>query len=238
MSSATGATSTGSGVSGFTFRPAGVTESDAVPAAGERGSVRRCPSARSGLVFYRVRYSHHRRARGLATEWPPGRKPRNCADASYLADVWQARSLSERRATERWQKTIGQVVARLAHVIDGTPLAGTARDLEEVARHYHVSPYFIVAVAATESSIGEAACSSNRKNIWGLSSCGGGWYVPKFASWREAYEFFAAYVNRQFPGHSTPYSFADYAKCSACWARKVSEWMSSLFGVPAVTRYP
>jgi membrane-bound lytic murein transglycosylase B len=238
MSSATGTASTGSAVSGFTFRPTGITESDAVATAGERGSVRRCPSARAGLVYYRVRYAQHRRARGLQTAWPPGRKPRNCADAAYLAEVWAKRSFSERQATERWQRTIGQVIARLARVLAVTPLAGSARDLEEISRRYHVSPYFIVAVAATESSIGTAACSSNRRNVWGLSSCGSGWYVPPFASWRAAYEFFAAYVNRQWPGHSTPYSFRGYAACSDCWARKVSSWMASLFGVPAVTRYP
>jgi hypothetical protein len=67
-----------------------------------RASVRSCPFDRQGLVFYRVRYSHHRRIRGLETEWPPGRKPRNCADAHYLAELWPTRSFAERQITERW----------------------------------------------------------------------------------------------------------------------------------------
>jgi hypothetical protein len=120
----------------------------------------------------------------------------------------------------------------------GTPMSGSGADLERIARRHNVSPYFVVAVAATESSIGIAACSSNRYNAWGLSSCGSGWYVPQFRSWSEAYDFFARYVNRQWPGHSTPWSFRDYADCSDCWARKVSYWMRELFGVPARTVYP
>lgn len=62
----------------------------------------RCPDARVGLAFYRGRYSSHRAIRGLETEYPAGRKPRNCADASYLAELWTSRALEERLATERW----------------------------------------------------------------------------------------------------------------------------------------
>lgn len=199
--------------------------------------MRRCPSARAGLVFYRVRFSHHRSERGVETEWPPGRKPRNCADANYLAETWQHRAFDERRRTERWQRDVGQIIARLNRVVAGTAMSGTGADLERVGRRHHVSPYFIVAVAATESSMGDAACASNRYNAWGLSSCGSGWYVPAFGSWAEAYDFFARFINRQWPGHSSPWSFRGYAACSDCWARKVSEWMGS-FGVRAETRYP
>jgi len=117
-------------------------------------------------------------------------------------------------------------------------MAGTGLILERHGRRHGVSPYFIVAVAATESSIGHAACSNNRFNVWGLSSCGSGWYVPSFRSWDEAIAFYADFLARRWPGHSTPYSFRGYAACDACWGRKVSEWMGRLFGVPAETRYP
>ncbi len=117
-------------------------------------------------------------------------------------------------------------------------MAGTGTSLERWGRRFHVSPYFMAAAAATESSLGEAACSNNRYNVWGLSSCGSGWYVPAFASWDEAIAFYARFLASHWPGHSTPYSFTGYAACSPCWGRKVSEWMHSLFGVPAVTRYP
>ena len=46
------------------------------------------------------------------------------------------------------------------------------------------------------------------------------------------------FFDRRFSGHSTPYSFRGYAACSDCWARKVSEWMSRLFGVSSRTAYP
>ena len=197
----------------------------------------RCPYARLGVAFYRSRFIHWTTQRGAPV--PTWRQPRNCADARYLAVVWSERARNSRRATERWREhRFDVIVTKLERAMAGTPMAGTGRDLEQVGRRNKVSPFFIVAVAATESSIGVAACSSNRKNVWGLSSCGSGWYVPKFASWAEAYEFFARFVNRQWPGHSSPYSFRGYAACSDCWARKVSSWMSSLFGVPAVTRYP
>ena len=195
---------------------------------------RACPSARKAVKFYARRINQRRAEMGAGSLPTPAGK----ACPRYLAHALQRKAYATRESYEKWQSTIGVVVNRLDRVLSSTPLAGTGRDLEAIGRQQHVSPYFIVAVAATESSIGRAACSSNRKNIWGLSSCGSGWYVPAFTSWRDAYQFFAQFVNRQWPDHASPWSFRGYAACSDCWARKVSEWMHSLFGVPAVTRYP
>ena len=117
-------------------------------------------------------------------------------------------------------------------------MEGTAVELEREGRRHGVSPYFMAAVAATESSLGHAACSSNRFNAWGLANCTGIWYVPAFGSWAEAYAFYANFLASRWPGHSTPYSFNGYAACDDCWGRKVSEWMGRLFGVPARTTYP
>lgn len=117
-------------------------------------------------------------------------------------------------------------------------MAGTGISLEHWGRAFGISPYFMAATAATESSLGEAACSNNRFNVWGLSSCGSGWYVPAFASWDTAIAFYARFLTSHWPHHSTPYSFVGYAACDSCWGAKVSQWMHSLFGVPAVTRYP
>lgn len=64
----------------------------------------RCPDARTGIVFYRSRYAYHRSVRGLGTPYPAGRKPRNCADAHYLADVWDGRAWDERQQTEQYLK--------------------------------------------------------------------------------------------------------------------------------------
>lgn len=134
--------------------------------------------------------------------------------------------------------TAKHTVNVLERGLRGSPMAGTARILEGQGRRYHVSPYFMAAVAATESSLGRAACSNNRFNVWGLASCVNSWPVPYFETWKEAISFYARFLATRWPGHSTPYSFRGYAACSECWARKVSYWMGALFGVPAVTRYP
>lgn len=207
------------------------------PAASLQSAPERCPSHRSGVAFYRGRYSDWRALRGTDTPYPVGRKPHNCADASYLADVWASRSFRERKITERWQRSIGQVIARLDRVLASTPMAGQGVYFERYGRQYGVSPYFMVATAATESSIGRAGCGPGGYNAWGLGNCGSAWSVPAFGSWAEAIAYYAKFLTR-WDGHSTPYSFHGYAACDECWGRKVSEWMGRLFRVPAVTRYP
>lgn len=62
----------------------------------------RCPHDRRGLAFYRGRFTDWRAVRGVQTPYPAGRKPRNCADAHYLAELWTKRSLAARRASERY----------------------------------------------------------------------------------------------------------------------------------------
>lgn len=64
----------------------------------------RCPYARIGLIFYRGRFTHWQLQRGA--DLPLWRKPRNCADARYLAYVWAKRSLRSRRQTERWLENL------------------------------------------------------------------------------------------------------------------------------------
>lgn len=156
----------------------------------------------------------------------------------YLAHLWQRKAHAARVAYEKWWGARGQVIALLNRGLSGSPMARTGAVLEHWGRRYRVSPYFMAAVAATESSLGEAACSNNQYNVWGLASCNGSWYVPPFHSWDEAIAFYAHFLSSRWPGHSTPYSFTGYAACSQCWGAKTSSWMNSLFGVPAVTRYP
>lgn len=111
--------------------------------------------------------------------------------------------------------------------------------LERVGREYGVSPYFIAGASGTESSYGAASCSNNPRNIWGLAACDGRWYVPYFDTWEEAFSFYAAFLNKQWPGHSSSYSFPGYSECDACWGRKTAEHMALLFGgVGNGTRYP
>lgn len=127
---------------------------------------------------------------------------------------------------------------RLNHGLQGSPMAGTGFALERAAFRWHVSPYFIAAIAATESSLGRAGCSGNRRNAFGLSSCGSGWYVPYFRTWGHAYQFMGRFLSSRWRGHSTPWSFRGYAACSDCWARRTAYWMRRLFGVGYGTRYP
>lgn len=147
-------------------------------------------------------------------------------------------SLSQVATAAPEHHTRQHTVNVLERGLRGSPMAGTGRLLEEQGRRYHVSPFFMAAVAATESSLGRVPCSNNRKNVWGLASCVNSWPVPYFETWREAITFYAKFLSSRWPGHSTPYSFRGYAACSDCWARKVSYWMKSLFGVEPRTRYP
>lgn len=89
----------GSGAAGVPTSPAA---SRALAGLASVTAPERCPWARAGLVFYRVRYSHHRRVRGVETPWPAGRKPQSCPDARYLADEWQGRARAARETTEEW----------------------------------------------------------------------------------------------------------------------------------------
>lgn len=57
-----------------------------------------CPYAHLGLAFYRGRYVHWTLQRG-ASSIPNWRRPRNCADARYLANVWAKRAQQSRQQT-------------------------------------------------------------------------------------------------------------------------------------------
>jgi hypothetical protein len=84
-----------------------------------RSSLERCKSARVGLAWYRGRQADWFKLRGVAnsqhsrpnvglsnravgTREASPRKPRNCADARYLAGVAKRRSFAAHRAYERW----------------------------------------------------------------------------------------------------------------------------------------
>lgn len=118
-----------------------------------------------------------------------------------------------------------------------TPMRGTGWGLVNEARSYGLNPALIAAIAGTESTYGAAACRSNRFNAYGLSSCGTGWRVPAFRSWRESYRFMARFLSSRWPGARTPYDFHGYALCDACWGRKTSQHMLEL-GFPATVGWP
>lgn len=79
--------------------PLGVVAAGAVPTSWPNDTRPRCPYARLGLVFYRGRYVHWQLKRDAPI--PTWRKPRNCADARYLANLWAERSYVSRKNFER-----------------------------------------------------------------------------------------------------------------------------------------
>jgi hypothetical protein len=130
------------------------------------------------------------------------------------------------------------VIRQLDRATAGTPMQHTGGILEPIARRHRIHPFFIIAVAATESSIGRAACHNNPRNVWGLASCQNTWPVPYFNTWREAYTFYARFLTRRWPHARTAHDYHGYAACSSCWGRKTAYWMQRLFGVGPGVRYP
>lgn len=119
----------------------------------------------------------------------------------------------------------------------GCALAGQAFVIEQAGWETHTSPGAMVGASFTESSGGDAACGGNPKNIWGLSSCGSGWYVPYFRTWHQAFVFFARFLHRQWPGARTVYDFPGYSACDSCWGPRTALWASRLGFGPGL-RYP
>lgn len=131
-----------------------------------------------------------------------------------------------------------QTAINLNQGLQGSPMQGTGFALERAGWRHRVSPYFIAAIAATESSLGRAACYSDRFNAFGLASCTHSWPVPRFRSWAHVYDFMGAFLTRRWPHADTAHEYFGYAACSACWGRRTAWFMRSLFGVGASVRYP
>jgi hypothetical protein len=173
----------------------------------------------------------------------PWSLPKSRAYRAWVLDLWQHRRASCARELHAHDATIENLNAGIARFYREAgaggvgPMSGLGATIERVGRRYHVSPYFVVAAAATESSIGLAACSNNHMNVWGLSSCGSGWYVPSWRSWDEALAFYARFLTSHWPGATSTYSYRGYARCSDCWGAKVAQHMSHLFGVGNSVRY-
>lgn len=163
----------------------------------------------------------------------PWSLPKSVKYRKWVLGVWQQRLVGCRKILHRYDATVRRLNSGLA----GTPMAGTGRELEAAGRRHHVSPFFIAAIAGTESSFGAAACSGNPKNAYGLSSCTSGWRVPYFRSWAESYEFMSRFLTSRWPNATSTYSYSGYAACSSCWGAKNAYWMRAKFGVANTVRY-
>lgn len=129
------------------------------------------------------------------------------------------------------------MIRRLQKGLRGTPMDGSAGELEAAGRAYNIHPAFIAAIAGTESSFGAAACASNRYNAFGLSSCGSGWSVPNFRSWGEVYVFMAKFLTSRWAHARTTYDYHGYAANSRSWGAKCAYWMQARFGLGNTVYY-
>jgi hypothetical protein len=120
----------------------------------------RCPYARLGVAFYRGRFLKHQLARGA--NLPRWRKPRNCADARYLAFVWSKRALASRRATERYLERVT--------LSDFEPAPGNRawqRAVEEAQRPYPGTEGWLMSCSASEGGWGRWVPNSQGSGVGG-----------------------------------------------------------------------
>ena len=110
-------------------------------------------------------------------------------------------------------------------------MRGTGKIIVRQSRKYRINPYFVVAVAAKESTLGAESCSGNPRNVWGLGACGRRWNPPYFQTWVEAINYFVRFVDGRWPSATNPFQF--YGYCSGCeleWGNDVAYHMRSLGG--------
>lgn len=172
--------------------------------------------------------------------WLQAPRKERCSEVPWQRSCTIARKLIQQHTANRNRiiKANDPIIGRLNRGLAGTPMAGLGVTLRDIGKQYNISPYFMAAVAGTESSFGHAACSNNPKNVWGLAACDGRWYVPYFNSWDEAIRFYASFLADRWPSATSPHDFHGYAACTPCWGRKTSYWMGSRFGVSSYTKYP
>ena len=160
------------------------------------------------------------------------------AKHSHAYRKWQLQLWTGRLNACRHQKeTHEDVIVQLESGLARTPMAGTGRDLFAAARKFRISPFFIAAIAGTESSFGAASCRGNPYNAFGLASCGSSWNVPYFPTWKHAYLFMGKFLTDRWPSASTTYHYYGYAACSSCWGAKTAMHMRSRFGVDNGVRW-
>jgi hypothetical protein len=169
---------------------------------------------------------------------------KHSTDLDYLGWVkgrWQA------RAAKCWKQLNDprtRVKRTLSRGLAGTPLAGSAVELEQEAWKADFNPYVIVGASGVESSYGAAACHGNPNNIWGLGACGRAWHEPYFATRRIAYRYFIRFIRSHWPNATTIYQFYGYcvpaSRCGApLWGARALGKAQQLFGpVSAGLAYP
>ena len=128
-----------------------------------------------------------------------------------------------------------QEIKRINRYLQSTPMRGTGKIIVNQSRKHGINPYFVVAVSIKESSAGAAACSNNRKNVWGLGACGRVWRPPYFENWIEAVNYFVRFINSRWPSAQTPFQFYGYySGCETEWGNSVAGHMRNIGGTERV----
>jgi hypothetical protein len=136
-----------------------------------------CPYARAGLAWFRGRYITHTLARGASI--PQWRKPRNCADARYLANVWAKRSYASRLRT---QEHLREAAERTLRDFDVRPgYSGWQRAVEEVQRVYPGTKNWLLSCSSSEGGWGRFVFNSQGSGAAGWLQYMPGTFVGFYA---------------------------------------------------------
>ncbi len=122
-------------------------------------------------------------------------------------------------------------IKKINRHLASTPMRGTGKIIYNQSKKYGINPYFIIAVAHKESSLGIEACGEFNRNVWGLGACGRAWNVPSFHNWVQAINYFVRFIDRLWPNADSPYEF--YGYCNGCeqeWGSSVADYMYYLNG--------
>ena len=114
----------------------------ALPVSPTKHRPAHCPDARRGVAWYRERAAMWRAKMGRPAQ--PGRKPRNCADARYLANVWRVRAkVGRREYAEWWQRMTNDAVLSIRYVFGEYAVQALAVAWCEsrLSRHAHNGQY-------------------------------------------------------------------------------------------------
>jgi hypothetical protein len=125
------------------------------------------------------------------------------------------------------------VALKLKEGLRGTPLARHAFKLEAEGWRWNINPFFVAAVAGTESSFGAAACGGN---AWGLGNCG-----IAFTSLADGIGYATKLLRTSYLDdglRTLEHVGGRYAACGSCWAERTEFFMRERFGSPLMLTYP
>ena len=115
------------------------------------------------MAFYRGRYIHHQMERGASI--PTWRKPRNCADARFLAQVWAQRAYRSRQQTGLWRQAQAELALHDFTVTPGS--RAWVRAVREVQKVYPGTDSWLMSCSASEGGWGRWVPNSGGSGVGG-----------------------------------------------------------------------